>query len=107
SGLSIIIIFKIIFTIGYTSNSIFLPIYIYLPISLIHCIFEIICLYISYKITISHWKNYFSDIDDKFNVFRGLLYKTFTKYLPVIVSLLIIGSGLEFLISNKLAIYFS
>ena len=30
SGLSIIIIFKIIFTIGYTSNSIFLPIYIYI-----------------------------------------------------------------------------
>lgn len=52
-------------------------------------------------------KNYFSDIDDKFNVFHGLLYKTFTKYLPIIVSLLIIGSILEVIISNKLAIYFS
>ncbi len=107
SGLSFLIIFKTIFTIGYLTDSTILPIYIYLPISLIHGIFEIISLYLSYKLTVSHWRNYMRNTGNKkFVVFKNLLKKTFTQYLPVILVLLIIGAILEVLISNRLAIYF-
>lgn len=108
TGLSLVLIFKIIFTIGLSSNSTILPIYMYLPISLIHGIFEIICLYISYKLTISHWFNYLSNNESqRFVIFKSLLKKVFTHYLPIVIVLLIIGAILEVLVSNRIAIYFS
>ena len=105
TGISYIIILKIIFTIGYSSKTALIPLYIYLPISLIHGIFEITCIYIVYKLTTLYWINYLSKNNNKYEVFLNLLKKTYLKYLPFICLLLVIGAILEVMVSNKLINY--
>lgn len=99
--LSFIFLIGNIYNIGKLTAESGINFYIYLPISLLHGFFEIVCLYYIYKLTIYHILNYIKH--DKFlHNFKKLIKVTLIRYIPISICILLIASSIEVLISNRL-----
>lgn len=105
SGVSIFFIVYIIFQIGVACKESGMDIYIYLPISLIHGVFELAALYLIYSLTFKFFESYYQIIKSKTgNHLAKTLKKSVFFYIPTVTILLIIGSFLEVLISNEIIV---
>ncbi|WP_017550083.1 stage II sporulation protein M [Salinicoccus carnicancri] len=103
-GLPFYYIFNTIFNIGKAAKESGIELYIYIPISLLHGVFEIICLYFLYKISLDYFKIYFKkkiSIEERVKKFKDQTGYVLKKYVGMIVLLLFIGSIIEVMISNR------
>ncbi|EGQ3093376.1 hypothetical protein FXW05_11905 [Staphylococcus pseudintermedius] len=104
TGISLIIIFKNVFSIGQSIQSSGEEFYMYFSISLIHGIFEITALFFAYKLTIDFFTIYLKPGFFRSKSFKGMLINLFSVYLIYILPLLLIGAIFEVLVSNRLLI---
>lgn len=104
TGLSLLFILINLFGMGVSAKESGVPFYYYIPISLLHGILEIICLYLLFKITIELVSSYISFFkqQEKENSIKLVLKRGFCRYLPLSIILLLLGAFIEVIISNKL-----
>lgn len=106
TGLSLMFIFKNIFTIGQSVGHFGGNIYIYIVISLIHGFFEITALFLAYNRTLEFILYYFKK-EKKQKELTFTLKSLLETYVYYIIPILLIGAILEVLVSNRLVVFFS
>lgn len=105
SGASLFFIMYIIFQIGVACKESGMDISIYLPISLIHGVFELAALYLIYSLTLKFFESYYQIIKNQTaNHLVKTLKASVLFYIPTVTILLIIGSFSEVLISNEIIV---
>ncbi|HGN7442380.1 TPA: stage II sporulation protein M [Staphylococcus aureus] len=107
TGLSLVFIFKNIFTIGQSIGHSGDDIYIYILISLIHGLFEITALFLAYKITLKFLIYYFKKSERNLKKLISNFKMLLKTYIYYVIPILLIGAVLEVLVSNRLFIIYS
>lgn len=107
TGLSLVFIIKILFTIGFTAKGSGINTFTYFSVSLIHGIFELIALFIVFVISVKHIiliAEYLKGKNKKEVIFK-FYFSLLKKEIPITIILLTIGALLEVYVSNRILIF--